>query len=131
VAIDTLTGESLVLKVDILHDVGQSINPALDIGQIEGGFVKGMGWLTTEQLVWKADGTLATHAPAPTRFRPPATFPSTYASTSDTPHKRITAPTLPVWGEQYGMTHFANSRLFEGYYRVKAGVVQRRGVSAT
>ena len=53
VAIDTLTGESRVLKVDILHDVGRSINPAIDIGQIEGGFVQGMGWLTTEQLVWK------------------------------------------------------------------------------
>ncbi|WP_372658400.1 xanthine dehydrogenase molybdopterin binding subunit [Hydrogenophaga sp.] len=64
VAIDTLTGESRVLKVDILHDVGHSINPAIDIGQIEGGFVQGMGWLTTEQLVWKADGTLATHAPS-------------------------------------------------------------------
>ena len=63
-AIDTRTGESHVLKVDILHDVGQSINPALDIGQIEGGFVQGMGWLTTEQLVWKADGHLATHAPS-------------------------------------------------------------------
>jgi xanthine dehydrogenase large subunit len=71
VAIDTLTGESRVLKVDILHDVGQSINPALDIGQIEGGFVQGMGWLTTEQLVWKADGTLATHAPS--TYKIPAT----------------------------------------------------------
>ncbi len=71
VAIDTLTGESRVLKADILHDVGQSINPALDIGQIEGGFVQGMGWLTTEQLVWKADGTLATHAPS--TYKIPAT----------------------------------------------------------
>jgi xanthine dehydrogenase large subunit len=71
VAIDTLTGESRVLKVDILHDVGQSINPALDIGQIEGGFVQGMGWLTTEQLVWKADGHLATHAPS--TYKIPAT----------------------------------------------------------
>jgi len=64
VAIDTLTGESRVLKVDILHDVGCSINPALDIGQIEGGFVQGMGWLTTEELVWNAQGALATHAPS-------------------------------------------------------------------
>jgi xanthine dehydrogenase large subunit len=64
VAIDTLTGESKVLKVDILHDVGRSINPAIDIGQIEGGFVQGMGWLTTEQLVWNDKGTLATHAPS-------------------------------------------------------------------
>jgi len=64
VAIDTLTGESRVLKVDILHDVGRSINPALDIGQIEGAFVQGMGWLTTEELVWNAQGKLTTHAPS-------------------------------------------------------------------
>ena len=64
VAIDTLTGESRVLKVDILHDVGRSINPAIDIGQIEGGFVQGMGWLTTEQLVWNDKGLLSTHAPS-------------------------------------------------------------------
>jgi xanthine dehydrogenase large subunit len=64
VAIDTLTGESKVLKVDILHDVGRSINPGLDIGQIEGGFVQGMGWLTTEQLVWNDKGYLSTHAPS-------------------------------------------------------------------
>ena len=66
-AIDTLTGESRVLAVDILHDVGHSINPALDIGQIEGGFVQGMGWLTTEELVWQSPtansraGALLTH----------------------------------------------------------------------
>jgi len=64
VAIDTLTGESRVLKVDILHDVGRSINPAIDIGQIEGAFVQGMGWLTTEQLVWNERGLLTTHAPS-------------------------------------------------------------------
>jgi len=64
VAIDTLTGEHRVLKVDILHDVGTSLNPALDIGQIEGGFVQGVGWLTTEQLVWNEQGQLATHAPS-------------------------------------------------------------------
>jgi xanthine dehydrogenase large subunit len=64
VALDTLTGESRVLKVDILHDVGRSINPAIDIGQIEGGFVQGMGWLTTEQLVWNDKGYLSTHAPS-------------------------------------------------------------------
>jgi len=71
VVIDTLTGESRVLKVDILHDVGHSINPAIDIGQIEGGFIQGMGWLTTEELVWKADGALATHAPS--TYKIPAT----------------------------------------------------------
>ena len=71
VAIDTLTGENRVLKVDILHDVGKSINPAIDIGQIEGGFVQGMGWLTTEQLVWNEKGVLATHAPS--TYKIPAT----------------------------------------------------------
>ncbi len=71
VAIDTLTGETRVLAVDILHDVGHSINPAIDIGQIEGGFVQGMGWLTTEELVWNAQGQLATHAPS--TYKIPAT----------------------------------------------------------
>ena len=71
VAIDTLTGESRVLKVDILQDVGRSINPAIDIGQIEGGFVQGMGWLTTEQLVWDGQGKLSTHAPS--TYKIPAT----------------------------------------------------------
>ena len=71
VAIDTLTGESRVLRVDILHDVGRSINPAIDIGQIEGGFVQGMGWLTTEQLVWNDKGQLTTHAPS--TYKIPAT----------------------------------------------------------
>jgi xanthine dehydrogenase large subunit len=60
VVVDTLTGESRVLRVDILQDVGRSLNPALDRGQVEGGFVQGMGWLTTEELVWAADGRLAT-----------------------------------------------------------------------
>ena len=64
VVIDTLTGENKVLAVDILHDVGRSLNPAIDIGQIEGGFVQGMGWLTTEELKWNADGKLTTHAPS-------------------------------------------------------------------
>jgi xanthine dehydrogenase, molybdopterin binding subunit len=64
VSIDTLTGEYLVDRTDILHDVGRSLNPALDIGQIEGGFVQGMGWLTTEELWWDAKGRLRTHAPS-------------------------------------------------------------------
>ena len=64
VAIDTLTGENKILRVDILHDVGQSLNPAVDVGQIEGGFVQGAGWLTTEELVWDDKGVLRTHAPS-------------------------------------------------------------------
>ncbi len=64
VAVDTLTGEMRVLRADLLHDVGASINPALDIGQVEGAFIQGMGWLTTEELVYDPDGRLTTHAPA-------------------------------------------------------------------
>lgn len=64
VMIDTLTGENKVVAVDILHDVGRSLNPAIDRGQIEGGFVQGMGWLTTEELVYDATGKLRTHAPS-------------------------------------------------------------------
>lgn len=65
VVVDTLTGEHRLLRADLLHDVGRSLNPALDIGQIEGGFVQGMGWLTMEELVWHpSTGRLLTHAPS-------------------------------------------------------------------
>ncbi|MCA3443812.1 MAG: xanthine dehydrogenase molybdopterin binding subunit [Rhodobacter sp.] len=64
VVIDTLTGENRILRADILHDTGASLNPALDIGQIEGGYVQGAGWLTTEELVWDDRGRLRTHAPS-------------------------------------------------------------------
>ncbi|MBB5191329.1 xanthine dehydrogenase large subunit [Silvimonas terrae] len=82
VAIDTLTGEMKLLRADILHDVGRSINPALDTGQIEGGFIQGMGWLTSEELCWQQHGAhrgrLNTHAPStykiPTGFDVPDIF---------------------------------------------------------
>ena len=64
VAVDTLTGETQLLRVDILHDVGTSLNPAIDRGQIEGGFLQGVGWLTSEELWWNARGELMTHAPS-------------------------------------------------------------------
>jgi xanthine dehydrogenase large subunit len=64
VVIDTLTGENRVLRVDLLHDVGRSLNPAIDMGQIEGGFIQGLGWLTTEELWWDETGRLRTHAPS-------------------------------------------------------------------
>jgi xanthine dehydrogenase large subunit len=64
VEIDMLTGENAVIRTDILHDVGNSINPALDIGQIEGAFIQGMGWLTTEDLQWNEQGKLASFGPA-------------------------------------------------------------------
>ncbi|WP_082653090.1 xanthine dehydrogenase molybdopterin binding subunit [Aureimonas sp. AU22] len=64
VVIDTLTGENRLTRADILHDVGRSLNPALDLGQIEGGFIQGMGWLTMEELWWDKAGRLRTHAPS-------------------------------------------------------------------
>jgi xanthine dehydrogenase large subunit len=64
VVIDTLTGESRVLRVDILHDCGDSLNPAIDLGQVEGGYVQGVGWLTSEELWWNERGELGTHAPS-------------------------------------------------------------------
>jgi xanthine dehydrogenase large subunit len=64
VLVDVTTGEMKVTRVDIVHDVGRSLNPAVDIGQIEGGFVQGMGWLTTEELVFTKDGHFASHAPS-------------------------------------------------------------------
>ncbi|WP_104096995.1 xanthine dehydrogenase molybdopterin binding subunit [Stutzerimonas kunmingensis] len=64
VIVDTLTGEYRMLRSDILHDVGASLNPAIDIGQVEGGFVQGMGWLTMEELVWNDKGKLMTNGPA-------------------------------------------------------------------
>jgi xanthine dehydrogenase large subunit len=78
VAVDTLTGEHRLLAVDVLHDAGRSLNPAIDRGQVEGGFLQGYGWLTSEELWWDGEGRLATHAPStykiPTAHDWPATF---------------------------------------------------------
>eukprot|EP00913_Durusdinium_trenchii_P008164 g7661.t1 len=87
VALDTLTGEYMIERTDILHDVGRSLNPALDIGQIEGGFVQGMGWLTTEELWWDAKGRLRTHAP------------STYKIPLASDRPKIFNVKLAEWGE--------------------------------
>ena len=95
VEIDVLTGESKILRVDIVHDVGKSINPALDIGQIEGGFVQGAGWLTCEELVFDDQGILRTHAPSTYKIpacsdRPPVFNVALYddgENTKDTIHK--------------------------------------------
>ena len=62
--IDTLTGEHRLIRADILHDCGDSLNPAIDMGQIEGGFMQGVGWLTSEELWWNTEGELKTHAPS-------------------------------------------------------------------
>ena len=64
VVVDTLSGEFKLLRANLLHDAGNSINPAIDLGQVEGGFIQGMGWLTSEELVWDANGRLTTHAPS-------------------------------------------------------------------
>ena len=64
VVVDTLTGEWKLLRADALYDAGRSLNPAIDIGQVEGAFIQGMGWLTTEELWWNASGKLMTHAPS-------------------------------------------------------------------
>jgi xanthine dehydrogenase large subunit len=64
VVVDTLTGENRILRVDIVHDCGESLNPAIDLGQVEGGFVQGAGWLTSEELCWNDAGELQTHAPS-------------------------------------------------------------------
>ncbi len=64
VVVDTLTGENRILRVDIVHDCGDSLNPAMDLGQVEGGFVQGAGWLTSEELWWNDAGELLTHAPS-------------------------------------------------------------------
>jgi xanthine dehydrogenase large subunit len=97
VVVDTLTGENRLLRTDILYDAGKSLNPAIDIGQIEGGFVQGMGWLTTEELVFSRDGRLLTHAP------------STY--------KIPVASDVPA---EFNVTLYPNSNREETIYRSKA-----------
>ncbi|MEP1441990.1 MAG: xanthine dehydrogenase molybdopterin binding subunit [Hyphomicrobiales bacterium] len=92
VSIDTLTGEYQVERTDILHDVGNSLNPAIDKGQIEGGFVQGMGWLTTEELWWDDSGRLRTHAP------------STYKIPLASDRPRIFNVALADWSENREMT---------------------------
>ncbi|WP_336057585.1 xanthine dehydrogenase molybdopterin binding subunit [Nitratireductor sp. CH_MIT9313-5] len=87
VSIDTLTGEYVIERTDILHETGRSLNRAIDIGQIEGGFVQGMGWLTTEELVWDEKGRLRTHAP------------STYKIPLASDRPKIFNVTLADWAE--------------------------------
>ena len=87
VVVDTLTGEWKLLRADMLHDAGKSLNPAIDIGQVEGGFIQGMGWLTTEELVWHpqqgpADDARAEHLQDPDRQRLPAACSTCACSTA-------------------------------------------------
>ena len=97
VTIDTLTGETTLERVDILHDVGDSLNPAIDTGQIEGGFLQGVGWLTCEELWWNDKGELKTHAP------------STYK-----------IPTAKDWPEHTTVRFFGAPNREETIYRSKA-----------
>jgi len=92
VTIDTLTGEYRVERTDILHDVGRSLNPALDKGQVEGAFIQGMGWLTTEELWWDDAGRLRTHAP------------STYKIPLASDRPRIFNVNLADWSENRELT---------------------------
>jgi len=92
VTIDTLTGEYRVERTDILHDVGRSLNPALDRGQVEGAFIQGMGWLTTEELWWDDAGRLRTHAP------------STYKIPLASDRPRIFNVNLADWSENRELT---------------------------
>ena len=78
VIIDTLTGENKVLQVDIIHDVGKSINQRIDIGQIEGGFVQGLGWLTTEEISWNKDGNILSHSPSTYKIPTAAEIPEKF-----------------------------------------------------
>jgi xanthine dehydrogenase large subunit len=78
VAVDTLTGETRVERVDILHDVGSSLNPAIDRGQVEGAFIQGVGWLTAEELVWNDKGVLTTHAPSTYKIPTAADVPDAF-----------------------------------------------------
>lgn len=92
VSVDTLTGEYVVERTDILHDTGRSLNRAIDIGQIEGGFIQGMGWLTTEELWWDGKGRLRTHAP------------STYKIPLASDRPKIFNVALTDWSEAYEPT---------------------------
>ncbi|WP_315919010.1 xanthine dehydrogenase molybdopterin binding subunit [Mesorhizobium sp. SP-1A] len=92
VSVDTLTGEYVVERTDILHDTGRSLNRAIDIGQVEGGFIQGMGWLTTEELWWDGKGRLRTHAP------------STYKIPLASDRPKIFNVALTDWSEAYEPT---------------------------
>jgi xanthine dehydrogenase large subunit len=126
VAIDTLTGESRVLKVDILHDVGTSINPAIDIGQIEGGFVQGMGWLTTEQLVWNDKGHLATHAPSTYKIPATGDIPRTSRWTcGPSPTAKTTCLAARPWASRHSCWPSACGRRCAMPWRRRAATTSR------
>jgi xanthine dehydrogenase large subunit len=101
VAVDTLTGESRVLRAELLQDCGRSLNPAIDLGQIEGAFVQGMGWLTTEELWWDAEGRLRTHGPSTYKIPGSRDVPPVFNARilSDAPNREATVFRSKAVGE--------------------------------
>ncbi len=93
VMIDTLTGEYKLSRTDILHDVGNTINPAIDIGQIEGGYIQGLGWLTSEELKWDASGHLLTDSPATYKIPAVSDIPEVF-NVSLLKHAKNSEPTV-------------------------------------
>lgn len=100
VIVDTLTGENRLLRADILHDCGKSLNPAIDMGQIEGGFIQGVGWLTSEELWWNESGELKTHAPSTYKIPTSADVPEEfYVQMFDSPNPEKTIYRSKAVGE--------------------------------
>jgi xanthine dehydrogenase large subunit len=133
VTIDTLTGETRLDRVDILHDVGRSLNPAIDVGQIEGGFVQGMGWLTMEELVWSKDGVLRTHAPSTYKIPCASDIPADFrvalwdgANREDTIHKSKAVGEPPVM-----LANAVFSAIFDAVASLKPGVIPELDAPAT
>ncbi|MDP2119811.1 MAG: xanthine dehydrogenase molybdopterin binding subunit [Hoeflea sp.] len=118
VSVDTLTGEYQVDRADILHDAGRSLNPALDIGQIEGAFVQGMGWLTTEELWWDGKGRLRTHAP------------STYKIPLASDRPRIFNVRLAEWSENRAPTIRRSKAVGEPPFMLPISVFEALGMAA-
>ncbi|MBP7243102.1 MAG: xanthine dehydrogenase molybdopterin binding subunit [Amaricoccus sp.] len=118
VSVDTLTGEYQVDRVDILHDAGRSLNPDLDIGQIEGGFVQGMGWLTTEELWWDDKGRLRTHAP------------STYKIPLASDRPRIFNVKLAEWSENVEPTIKRSKAVGEPPFMLAVSVLEALSMAA-
>ncbi|MBP7000973.1 MAG: xanthine dehydrogenase molybdopterin binding subunit [Amaricoccus sp.] len=118
VSVDTLTGEYQVDRTDILHDVGKSLNPILDIGQIEGGFVQGMGWLTTEELWWDAKGRLRTHAP------------STYKIPLASDRPRVFNVKLAAWSENKEPTIKRSKAVGEPPFMLAVSVLEALSMAA-
>jgi xanthine dehydrogenase large subunit len=116
-AVDTMTGEYRFARADILHDVGRSLNSAIDLGQIEGGFMQGVGWLTTEELWWDEAGRLRTHAP------------STYKIPLSSDRPRVFNVSLADWSECREMTIKRSKAVGEPPLMLAASVVEALGMA--